>query len=58
MRAKQENFAILDDDIGFFQLRTARAYGFDFPALQDDASFVLFLDKIIVECFFLSAMLM
>ena len=51
VRAEQENFAIAADDIRFFQLHPAVAYGFDFPSFQHDAGFVAFFDEIVVEGF-------
>ena len=40
-------------DIAFFKLHAARAYGFDFPAFQNEAGFELVFDEKVVEGLFI-----
>ncbi|MNN83511.1 hypothetical protein D3C81_2005580 [compost metagenome] len=51
MCAKQENFIVTRNDVGFFQLYPAFADGLDFPTLQHDACFVTVFYEVIVKCF-------
>ncbi|MNO05592.1 hypothetical protein D3C81_2270440 [compost metagenome] len=51
MRAKQEDFIVAHDDVGFLELHASGADGFGFPTLQYDAGLEALLDEVIVECF-------
>ena len=49
VRADQHQLAVLDDDVGFLQVRAAAADRLHFPAFERNAGFEPFLDKIVVE---------
>ena len=52
MRADQMQRFALHNDVSLFQLRTARAYGFHFPAFEHHAGLEALFDEIVVEGFF------
>ncbi len=52
MGAEQIDFAIADNDIGFFQIGAAGADGLHFPAVQLHACLVTLFDEVVVEDFF------
>lgn len=52
MRADQMQCIALHDNVSFFQLRAARAYGFHLPAFEHDPGLEALLDKIVMEGFF------
>ena len=47
MRAEQERLAVFHVNVGFLELRPARAHGFDLPAMQHEAGLVALLDEIV-----------
>ncbi|MFT5531863.1 MAG: hypothetical protein ACI802_000079 [Candidatus Paceibacteria bacterium] len=51
VRAEQEHFVATYDDVRFLELDAAGTNRFGFPALQREAGFEAFFDKVIVECF-------
>ena len=46
--AEQEGFAVLEDDVAVADVGFTCAQGFDFPALQGEASFELLFDEVLV----------
>ena len=52
VRAEQNDLAALDDDVGFFELRTSGADRLDFPALERETRLEFLLDEIVVIGFF------
>ena len=52
MHADQEQFAALDDDVGFLDVHPPGTNGLDLPAFEDDAGLVLFFDEVVVKGFF------
>ena len=52
VHADEEQLATLDDDVGFLDVHPPGADGLDFPAFEDDAGLVFFLDEVIVKGFF------
>src|SRR5204863_789179 len=51
MRADQHDFAVLDHDVRFLEIRPSRAYRLDLPALERKSSLKALLDKIVVKRF-------
>jgi hypothetical protein len=47
------NLSAFYDDVGFLDIHSASTDGFDLPTFEDDASLVLFFDKIVVKGFFI-----
>ncbi len=52
VRAEQVNLTLADDDVGFLELYPSGPDRFDFPAFQRHTCLEAFLDKVIVEGFF------
>src|ERR1700742_1583372 len=51
MRADQKELAVLDHDIAFLDLRSARAQRLDFPAFEHETGLVALFDEVIEEGF-------
>jgi len=49
VRADQQDLAVLDDDVGFLELRPTRADRLHLPASEREAGLEAFLDKIVVK---------
>ncbi|MNV74971.1 hypothetical protein D3C71_1682290 [compost metagenome] len=52
LAADKVQLAVLDDHVAVGQLDLAFAQGLDFPAVQDHARFVAFLEEVVVSRFF------
>ena len=48
VRADQHDLAVLDDDVGFLDLRATGAYRLHLPAVERDARFEFLLDEVVV----------